>query len=675
MSTKSSSSTATHDPDTHIALHRKLAQHLPGTGILFFDQDLRFFMAEGDALAVQGFTRERVEGKTLFEVLPEGDARDRLEASYRAALQGEQTAYTSQYKDSYYSTTIIPVTDDEGHIFAGMVVARDITAQKESEAVLIENAQRLNGLFNRSNDAIFFLELDGTISGCNTKACRMLGYSEGELIGTKPDRYAVNPTEDHTQAQVVALIRGEDIPNYVRRFQRNDGATFYGEVSTALIRDGNGNPSHMQSVIRDVTWRVETEEALTARVDQLTTLRAVDEELAERLDVDYVATMALDSVMRLTAAAAGFIGLLGDHGIIQVAKMVGSYPAREEAERHLSQGIGVVGQAVATGRAQHAPNTRKEPVYVPLRERTGSQIAVPLVSRDTLIGVLNVEDDRIGWFTDEMFDMVKLIASRIATAIDNARLYKQTESQLEQLRSLYDQLSDLEQLKSDMIRIASHDLRNPLSAVQGYMQLMEMEMHNLPENMREMFADYIAQMSGSAKHMEKIIIDILSLERIQEQGHLEHEVFDITDVINSVVEANQTPARLTQKQLTFNHPDEPVLVHGDAVHMREAIENLVNNAVKYTRSGGSVRVKLCVEKDLWMTLTVEDDGLGIPAEDQEKLFQPFYRARNVKERIEGTGLGLYLVKNIIERHDGRLTFISEENVGTTFTMRLPITFT
>ena len=301
-------------------------------------------------------------------------------------------------------------------------------------------------------------------------------------------------------------------------------------------------------------------------------------------------------------------------------------------------------------------------------------LAVPLVSRYTLIGVLNVEDDRTGWFTDEMFDMVKLIASRIATAIDNAQLFRQTESQLKQLRDLYDQLSDLEQLKSDMIRIASHDLRNPLSAVQGYIQLMEMDLPSLPDDLRASFEDYVKQMSGSAKHMEEIINDILSLERIQEQGHTEFAPFDFSGLVQDVVGGSDGYARLGKVTLRLTLPDDPIIVNGDSIHLREALDNLVGNAIKYTPANGTVDVRVRVNDSYYMVLDVVDNGVGIPEEAVDKLFQPFFRAENVRGSMEGTGLGLYLVKKIVDRHDGSISLVSEIDKGTTFTVRLPITF-
>src|SRR5690606_7375552 len=142
---------------------------------------------------------------------------------------------------------------------------------------------------------------------------------------------------------------------------------------------------------------------------------------------------------------------------------------------------------------------------------------VPRPSQDRLIGVLNLGTARDGRLTEEAFDIPKLIASRIGTAVDNAQLYRQEEMALIQVQEFYERVHKLEQLRTDMIRIASHDLRNPLAAILTDTELINMDLEESGEE-SVAWKEYIQSVDHAARRMRKIVDDILSLERIEQTG-------------------------------------------------------------------------------------------------------------------------------------------------------------
>jgi signal transduction histidine kinase len=222
-----------------------------------------------------------------------------------------------------------------------------------------------------------------------------------------------------------------------------------------------------------------------------------------------------------------------------------------------------------------------------------------------------------------------------------------------------------------MIRIAAHDLRNPLTAVNGYLDLLTFDLNG---KMTRRQQDYFNMITQSMKTMQKIVLDILSLQRIETL----HETANYTPVqINALVdelfEANQKRADdkglLYRKALTKAN----LYVSGDQPQLREAIDNLIGNAIKYTPEGGRIEVRVNYDADR-VIFAVEDTGYGIPEELQARLFQPFFRAKRPDTKaIEGTGLGLHLVKNIIERHGGNMFFTSRPGKGSTFGFSLAAT--
>jgi signal transduction histidine kinase len=230
-------------------------------------------------------------------------------------------------------------------------------------------------------------------------------------------------------------------------------------------------------------------------------------------------------------------------------------------------------------------------------------------------------------------------------------------------------VSELEQLKTDMIRIAAHDLRNPLSLVSGYIELLKEDRAGLNEDQYS----FIEAIDKAQRKMFKIIDDILSLQRVEAAGEGKQcEEIDLAKLISDLYRGHE--ARAQQKNQTYELavPETPVTVCVDAAQIREAIDNLINNAIKYTPASGTVKVSLKVANGK-AVFNVDDTGLGIPEDQQARLFQPFFRASNAKmSQIEGTGLGLHLVKNIIERHGGQMRFHSILGQGSQFGFEIPV---
>jgi signal transduction histidine kinase len=287
---------------------------------------------------------------------------------------------------------------------------------------------------------------------------------------------------------------------------------------------------------------------------------------------------------------------------------------------------------------------------------------IPLTTPDGhTIGSFCLIDHKPRQWTDYEIDVLTKLAESVMTEVE-LRAEMIERQQVEQEReALLTRITELEQLKSDMIRVAAHDLRTPLGVIMGYATLVRGD--NLTSSQR----DFIKEISNATHRMERMIRDILSLERIEAyaSGHQEH--VSLNALVQAAFDERLPQAEQKQQQYTVALPCDAVLVQGDAVQLREALENLIGNAIKYTPQEGHVSVRL-MESGLF---EVEDTGYGIPAEQQKSLFAPFFRARTQETyEIEGTGLGLHLVKRIIERHGGVMHFHSEHGKGSVFGFQL-----
>lgn len=234
------------------------------------------------------------------------------------------------------------------------------------------------------------------------------------------------------------------------------------------------------------------------------------------------------------------------------------------------------------------------------------------------------------------------------------------------LEDLVKKVSRLEELKTDMIRIAAHDLRTPLTVMRGYIDMLRSESDApLTEHQRH----YVDELVTAIARMRRLVEDILSVERIAEISGGYTDPINFSELVQTVYDEY---AARSAHQFTLNLPPHPVTVYGAEAELREAVENLLSNAVKYTPDdNGEITVSLSADPDFAL-FTVKDNGYGIPEQMHDKLFKAFFRAKTREtRRIEGTGLGLHLVKNIVERHNGHVHFESTYGEGSTFGFMLP----
>jgi two-component system phosphate regulon sensor histidine kinase PhoR len=226
-------------------------------------------------------------------------------------------------------------------------------------------------------------------------------------------------------------------------------------------------------------------------------------------------------------------------------------------------------------------------------------------------------------------------------------------------------------MKSEFLATVSHDLRAPLMFMRGYANML-LTMSTLDDKQQE----YVKKILYGVVQINDLVGDLLDLGRIETGVGLEHKSCHLGVILMEAVDGMRTQA--VEKEITLQM--EPIenspIVAGDAALLRQAISNLVDNAVKYTPSGGVVTVGLSVRQDSagdHAVIRVADTGIGIAPEDQVRLFEKFHRVkRRDTAKVSGTGLGLAIVKSIVERHEGKVWVDSAMHEGSTFYVSLPL---
>jgi signal transduction histidine kinase len=227
---------------------------------------------------------------------------------------------------------------------------------------------------------------------------------------------------------------------------------------------------------------------------------------------------------------------------------------------------------------------------------------------------------------------------------------------------------ELDALKSEFVSTVSHDLRSPLTLMRGYATMLEMV-----GQLNEQQTNYVRKIIAGVESMGRLVNNLLDLGRIESGIGLQLETVNVQDVVERVIGSLQLQAAQKRIQLTSEFPpgSQP-LVEADQALLQQALHNLIENAIKYTRPEGKVHVRMRMQP-IGVVFEVIDNGSGISPVDQPRLFEKFYRgAQQGSKEQRGTGLGLAIVKSIAERHGGRVWAESQLGKGSTFYLAIPI---
>ncbi len=401
----------------------------------------------------------------------------------------------------------------------------------------------------------------------------------------------------------------------------------------------------------------QTDQALDRRVQELSLFQRIDQQLNKSLDLNRVLSLALDWSLTHTGAHGGSIGLMErseDSGTSALKLLIhkGSHqlaPGTLVPAKHP-----ILSQLLQTAKSVLSTNVRAEQAIdgFPSVE----QLAVPILREGRVIGVITLESEQQGTIDEEDIAFVERLADRTAVALENSRLYEQVKT--------------ANKAKSEFISLITHELRLPMTTIKGYTELM---LGGMGGELNEQQKQFMEVIHRNLERMNRLISDLADINRI-ETGKMkfENKAFFIQDVIADVVEGMQKAISSRQQKLTVSVPDNLPAVYADPARINQVVSNLLSNAHKYTSEQGSIQVSAELNGS-YVRVTVADNGLGISVEDQSRLFTQFFRADTREVRAQqGWGLGLSIVKKMVEAQGGEITFASELGKGSQFAFTVPL---
>jgi PAS domain S-box-containing protein len=537
---------------------------------------------------------------------------------------------------------------------------------------LFEESRKFRLGLERSADAVFMTDIEGTIVYANPSFEKVYGFPLDEVIGANPRiiKSGVIPQEQYKHFWETLLNKGTISGEIVNKTK--DGRLIPIDGTNSPILDENGNILGFLAIHSDITTRKEYEESLSRRNEYLAASAEIGKLVTSTLDLNAIFERSVNLVVERFGYYHAAIFMIDESGFNAYLQEATGAAGQKLKERHHYLPVGsksTVGEATRSGEVVVVNNTALASLHKPnpLLPETKAETAIPLRISNRIIGALDIQSTEVDAFSEDDIAILQLLTDQIAVGIDNARSYNMAQQAVEEMR-------EVDRLKSQFLANMSHELRTPLNSIIGFARVI---LKGIDGPITDLQQQDLTAIFNSGQHLLGLINDILDLSRI-EAGKMEltFDEVNIADLVSSVM---STAAGLVKDKSIKLKPEMAEglpLVRADAMRVRQVLINFLSNAAKFTEEGEIV-VKAYQEQldngQPAVTITVTDTGPGIAEEDQVKLFQPFSQVdASLTRKVGGSGLGLSICHHLIQMHNGRIGVNSAPGKGSTFYFSIPV---
>ena len=402
-----------------------------------------------------------------------------------------------------------------------------------------------------------------------------------------------------------------------------------------------------------------TDQELAARVEELSVMQRIDRELNASLEMDRARRITLDWALRQSGAEAGLIGMLEEDKLRVMAHQGFDERMANLPDQTMKMELPAMVLSVENGQPQLLAVTSSTEK---LLSNAHTQMIIPIRRETAVIGLLHLEsmnDSQVD------IDFLTRLTDHAAIAISNAQLYGEVQR--------------ANVAKSDFVSLVAHELKNPMTSIKGYTDLLA---GGAVGQINEMQTNFLNTIKSNVERMSTLVSDLNDNAKIEAgRLRLEYKATNVSDLVDDVVRSFKRQIEEKKQVLEVNMPEKISPMWSDRIRVGQVLTNLVSNAYKYTPEGGILQLgveETANQADAESSahvihIWVRDNGIGMNLEDQQKMFQKFFRSEDPKAReAPGTGLGLNITKGLVEMQGGKIWFESEYRKGTTFHFTIPV---
>jgi PAS domain S-box-containing protein len=491
-------------------------------------------------------------------------------------------------------------------------------------------------------DGILVTDSSGVIIWVNKGFTRLTGYAPEEAIGKEPNLLKSGYQDSTFYKHLWDTIQSGEVWSGLLANKRKDG-TYYKEwMVISPLKTKDDTITHYVATKREVEYIYGIYSENYTEKQQSAVLESVVPLMTELKDVTTALEQARSEMhAMLNATSEGIMLLSAEGAMLWLNRAFGSFFHLETKE--------------VTG--SHFENLKSH--WDRVFEDTSKIMQI----------INNVKDSQI---SERRESITQIWPQKRELEIYSAPVENANKKYLGQLFVFRDvtREREVERMKSEFVSLVSHEFRTPLTSIRGYAEMM---LVGDAGKLTDEQMDYIKTIFRNATHLTEIVNDLLVVSRLEAGAiKLNISILDIRVIIDETIELLKPQIDAKKLKLKVNVPDQLPEVEGDSQRINQVILNLLSNAYKYTPSGGKINIFTKV-KDDFLCLTIEDSGIGMSEDEQNKLFTKFFRAENPETiKAGGTGLGLWITRSFVEMHKGEIIVTSKPGKGSAFTIKLPI---
>jgi len=552
-----------------------------------------------------------------------------------------------------------PLYNDAGIITGAINTLIDVTEQRKMES----RQHRLAAIVESSEDAVVSKTLDGIITSWNKTAEKMFGYTEEEIVGKSILTIIPEARKSEEDLIIGKIRRGEAVEHYETWRLTKYNTEIPLSLTISPIRNAEGEVIGASKIARNIAKQKDAEIQLQRYANKLETLNTINKVISEKLDVQEILQLVTDITTEATGADFGafFYNKLDEHGESYMLFTLSGAPREAFEKFGMPRNTAVFHPTFSGEGIVRSDDITKDPRYGKNPPHYGkpkghlpvvSYLAAPVIAKSgEVIGGLFFGHPEPGKFTEHHESLLASVAPQAAITLENAKLYQEVQK--------------LNSKKDEFIGLASHELKTPITSLKGYLQIIDRRIADTDAN-----KGFIEKALLQINKLSVLISDLLDVSKIETgQLPLTFTGFDLLALVREVTDVMQYSTKT--HNLVLDIKADMLLVTADRQRIEQVIINLISNAVKY--SPGTDRVNITVSKNGDKALvSVQDFGLGIKPEQQERIFTRFYRVEDMAAHISGLGIGLFISHEIITRHNGKLWVESGVGKGSTFFFEIPV---
>ncbi|MDO7171529.1 PAS domain S-box protein [Mariniflexile sp. AS56] len=628
-------------------------------GLVEVDNNSKVALVNQSFSDITGYSEKELIGKDALGVLiPDAD-KEFMTAVRTETRTGKSQSFEMRMcnKEGHIRTVITstaPNYDYNGKVVGSIGVILDITEQTRIKDQLIEQKKQLDlivqnspvgiGLFKKSGDGLLMV---------NKSFCDMFGYTEDELLNKVIDHDPTHPDDLEVSNKLRKQLQNGEIDNYAveKRYIKRDGSIIWAKSNFNAIKDSKGFIKNQVAIIEDIT--AEREKTL-----MLETINNVAKSILGKIDIYEIAWEVTHNITRYLDSNDCVIYLVDKDS--QVLRQIAAYGNKinenREVVNHLEipVGEGLVGYVAQNGRPLVIGDTSLDKRYIQDDEFCYSEITVPIINDGEVLGVIDAEHIDKNYFTENhlstLQNVARLVSLQLKNAINRIERNKAEQVNVNLLKELESSNNELQ----EYAHIVSHDLKSPLRSIFALVSWIK---EDNQECLNEDSLTNISLIESTLEKMEQLISDILNYSSVSSQK-VEDTPIDLNLVLKDIQKILFIPEHI---KLSFKS-NLPIIM-GDHTRLQQLFLNLLSNAVRYIdKDVGYINVD--VEEHLThYQFSVQDNGIGIAKEYHDKIFKIFHTLNDIKE---SSGIGLSIVKKIVDMYHGDIWLESTVGIGTTF---------